>query len=140
MKKLFSAILMLSLIGCGAITRKEMMNQKIIIKDSETKKVIADVTVKIDGQVIGSTSKKGILRHQVSNPNEEESFQILVQHPNYQDINLEVTAQPGGGYIAGEVAFFLLGIVPGVVSLAVDGATGTWYTYEKKIVLNMNPK
>ena len=140
MKKLFSSILFLSLIGCGAITRKEMMNQKIIIKDSETKKVIADVAVKINNQVIGSTSEKGILRHQVSNPNEEESFQILVQHPKYQDINLDVVAQPGGGYIAGGVALFLLGVIPGVASLAVDGATGTWYTYEKKIVLFMNPK
>ncbi len=139
-KLLISTFILLSLVSCGAITRDDIINQKLVIKDGKTKAPIENVSVRIDGAVVGTTDKKGIVHHSVHNPNSPESFTITISHPNYQDVSIDMIAKPGGGYVVGGVAFFLLGLVPGVVSLAVDGATGTWYTYKKSATLYMNPK
>lgn len=140
MRRLFITILILTTIACGAITRDEILQQKIIIKDSATKKPIANVVIKMNDNTIGRTDASGILVHNIANPNEEQSFQLTISHPQYTSISIPITSKAGGGYIAGGVALFLLGIIPGAVSLAVDGGTGTWYTYDKKIELFMSPK
>ncbi len=140
MKNTLLSLFILTLVSCGAITRDDIINQKLTIKDHKTGSPIENVSVKIDGKVVGTTDANGLVYHNVRNPNTSESFSIAISHPEYQDVSINMIAKPGGGYVVGGVAFFLLGLVPGVVSLAVDGATGTWYTYKKSATLYMNSK
>ncbi len=125
--------------GCGAITRGDILSQQVTVKNMQTKAVISGAQVKMNGTVVGTTGTNGIVVYTVSQPNEAQTLTLEITASGYHPITITLSAKPGGGYIAGDVAFLLLGLVPGVVSLAVDGATGTWYTYEKKVDIFMNP-
>lgn len=136
--KLLSIFLLINLVSCGALTRKKMFNQKITIRDSRNDALLEGVVVKIDGKEIGKTNGDGVVKFIVNEVDDEANYVISLEKNGFQPITVTVYNQAGGNYIAGGIAFFLLGLAPGVISLAVDGATGTWYTYKQKLDIKMN--
>ncbi|MGL4561345.1 MAG: hypothetical protein ACRCV0_03530 [Brevinema sp.] len=144
MKQLFTRILMLfvviTIVSCGAITRKKMFDQKVTIRDSRNDALLDGVVVKLNDKLIGKTDENGVVQFTVQEVDNATNYVLSLEKSGFQPVTVTIYNSPGTGYVGGGAALFLLGLVPGIVSLSVDGATGTWYTFKQVLDIKLNPR
>ncbi|MGL4388062.1 MAG: hypothetical protein ACRCTJ_01540 [Brevinema sp.] len=138
-KNLMMILLLVNVISCGAITRKKIIDQKVTIRDSRNDALLEGVRVKLDNKIIGTTDTNGEVQFTVQEIDIVSNYVISLEKSGFQPVTVTVHNSPGGAYVGGGAALFLLGVIPGVISLAVDGATGTWYTFKQKLDIKLNP-
>ena len=134
---IFFAII--GLVSCGAISRKDMFNQKITIKDAKTKDRVQDVQIFVNKELIGVTDEKGQVKFLVSEVNHKSTYDLEVKKDGYASIVLKITNKVGGGYAFMDTIGLVLGLIPGIINLSVDGTTGKWYTFKRRLVLKLRP-
>lgn len=132
-------VLSVVLFSCATIMRKDIHTQKLIVKDYITKKGVTDVKVQLNGQNMGTTDKNGFITFPVEQTNKQGGYELVLTGGGYLPLNLKVNNGVNGGYVTGDVALFLLGFIPGLVSLVMDGISGQWWSYKDKIVIEMKP-
>ncbi len=134
---IFFAII--GLVSCGAISRKDMFNQKITIKDAETKDRVQDVQIFVNKELVGVTDEDGKVKFLVSEVNHKSTYDLEVKKDGYISIILKISNKVGGGYAFMDTMGLVLGLVPGIINLSVDGTSGKWYTFKRRLVLKLRP-
>lgn len=114
--------------------------QKLIVKDSESKKRLPNVKVQVDASDIGHTNEKGMITFPVEQKNQSDGYLLTLTVDGYVPVKIKIKNAVNGGYLVGDIALFLLGIVPGVVGLVVDAVTGEWYSYKDNLIIEMHAK
>ncbi|MGL4394096.1 MAG: hypothetical protein ACRCS8_02605 [Brevinema sp.] len=139
LKNIIMVLVLMSVVSCGAVIRKKMFDQTITIRDSRNDALLDNVTVKMNGVLIGTTDTNGVVQFSVTEVDEKSSYVIALDRKGFQPVTVTIHNSPGAGYVGGGAALFLAGVIPGIVSLAVDGATGTWYTFKQELDIKLNP-
>lgn len=135
----FILLFTLFMFSCATLIRdnKPMIKQTLTILDGATGQPISRVSVTVNTEKIGMTDKQGMITFPVPQSNKADKYLLLLEAAGYKTVKTEIPNTVGAGYVVGNVALFLLGLVPGVVGLAIDGTSGRWYTYKDKLVIEM---
>ncbi|MGL4524470.1 MAG: hypothetical protein ACRCVN_02960 [Spirochaetia bacterium] len=128
-----------SLFSCATIARGTVLNQKLQIKHGVTKKPLDGVQVFVNGQFAGYTDQKGRIIYPVDQTNKPHSYTLALKKTGYADISVQISNKIDGGFVAGNIFLFLLGVVPGIVGLTVDGITDNWYNFKGNLNIPMQP-
>ncbi|MGL5956509.1 MAG: hypothetical protein ACRC0X_07930 [Brevinema sp.] len=131
--------LVISIVSCGAISRKDIFNQKVTIKDKVSGERLSNVQITVNNEVVGVTDDKGQVVFLVSELNYKSTYDLKITKDNYATINMKIANKVGGGYAFMDSVGLLFGLIPGIINLSVDGVTGEWYTFKKRLVLKMQP-
>lgn len=109
----------------------------LTILDAATGQPISRASVTVNTEKMGMTDEQGMITFPVPQSNKADKYLLLLEATGYKTVKTEIPNTLGAGYVVGNVALFLLGLVPGVVGLAVDGVSGRWHTYKDKLVIEM---
>jgi hypothetical protein len=98
--------------GCGAIFHGS----------TDTVAVTSNVdraTVHVDGAAVSQTP--GHVEVSSSHPHT-----VSVRAPGYREASATINTEVGAGWVVLDCLWLVVGVVPGVIALVVDGASGDW--------------
>lgn len=143
MKKTCALLLCLFLLSsCGAAVRSSqggMVRQTLVAQNARGQK-LEGIKVFVNDALVGTTDAKGRIKHEIAAPVKGDSITIRLEKEGYAPAERKVNATADAGFVVGDVAFFLLGGIPLIISLAVDGATDSWMAYPRKLTLTLQEK
>jgi len=122
--------------GCGATVRNSqggMVRQSVYVTNTNGE-AVPGTKVYVNGKHVGNTNEWGMLKYDIPGPQKGDSFKLKIQKSGFKPISREVRAVVDGGFVAGDIFLGLfLGVIPIIITLAVDGATESWLAYPRSM-------